>query len=385
MPRPRKLQGNIYRRTGAPTLWLWYWDRDGKRHCRPSSSADEAAARAELLQLLGRISRGEEAVPSNGELTVAAWSRRWIELRREAGKNEADNEAAHLEHHITPLLGRVRLKDLSASQVLDFVRALPMRVVATGRGERLSSTTVHRIASTLRLCMREAAKRGLIKVSPVQLDASDLPERGSPNVGEGFSEAEVLQLITDTRIPEDRRVLYVLEFLTGMRTGEAAARRWRDWDRSKEPLGALKVETSWSTKRQVEKSTKTRVRRVIPVHPTLAATLEAWQATGWERFQGHPPGPDDLMVPAKDGTPRGNSASWAAFQEDLVAVGLAPQRHYETRSTFLSLGEEAGADLASLRLLTHPSPRVAADLYRRIRVLWPKLCGAVQAIRVELL
>ena len=37
-------------------------------------------------------------------------------------------------------------------------------------------------------------------------------------------------LINDECEPEERRVLYALDFLTGMRAGEAAARRWRDLD-----------------------------------------------------------------------------------------------------------------------------------------------------------
>ena len=381
MPPPR-IAGNVYRRKDCPVFWLWYWDRAGAKQRQATHATDEAAARQELAGVLDRVRRGEDTGPGANALTVASWGRRWVELRRAAGKGEADNEAAHLEHHIIPVLGRVALKDLSTSQVLDFVRQLPARKAATGTGELLGAATVHKIAGTLRLALREAAKREVIKVSPCIWDASDLPERGSPAVGEGFSEAEVERLIFDVRVPEERRVLYALEFLTGMRTGEAAARRWKDWDQSKEPLTALRVETSWSTRRQVEKETKTRVRRTIPVHPTLAAVLEVWRAEGWARVFGATPKPEDLIVPGPGGAPRANNVSWRFFQEDLRLLELGRQRHYETRSTFLSLCEAGGADLVTVRLLTHPSPRVAADLYRRLRLLWPRMCAAVQVIQV---
>jgi integrase len=378
MPRPRTVPGNVYqRKTGR---WvIWFWDRSGKRHRCAAKAADEASARAELAAILGRMAKGEDPVAA--ELTLDAWARRWIESRRAAGKGEADNEAAHVTHHIAPELGRVKLRELSTAQVLDFVRRLPAHAAARGGGP-ISATTAWHIAGTLKLCMRDAAKRGLIPSSPCVWDASDLPERGAPAVGEGFSEAEVERLISDTRIPEDRRVLYALEFLTGMRTGEAAARRWRDWDPSRAPLGALKVDTSWSTKRQLEKATKTRVTRTIPVHPVLAELLERWRAEGWPRAHGRAPAPEDLVVPAPDGAPRANTSSWRDFQRDLAALGLARQRHYESRSTFLSLAEGGGADLATVRLLTHPSPKSAADLYRRQRILWPKLCESVRTIRV---
>ena len=59
---------------------------------------------------------------------------------------------------------------------------------------------------------------------------------------------------------------YALEFLTGMRTGEAAVRRWRDWEpRFKEELGRLVAATAYNTRFQVEKTTKTDV--VLDLEP----------------------------------------------------------------------------------------------------------------------
>jgi len=40
-------------------------------------------------------------------------------------------------------------------------------------------------------------------------------------------------------------MLYALSFLTGMRHGEAVGRRWRDWDESAMPLGAVSVATQY--------------------------------------------------------------------------------------------------------------------------------------------
>lgn len=37
-----------------------------------------------------------------------------------------------------------------------------------------------------------------------------------------------------------------------------------------------------------------------------------------------------------------------------------------------------------IRLVTHPSPRIAADGYRRFRTMWPAMCEAVSAIRLPL-
>ena len=47
-----------------------------------------------------------------------------------------------------------------------------------------------------------------------------------------FTREEVERLISDPRIPEDRRVLYGLKALAGLRHGEAAELRWRQYDRT---------------------------------------------------------------------------------------------------------------------------------------------------------
>ena len=92
------------------------------------------------------------------------------------------------------------------------------------------------------------------------------------------------RFIYDERIPWDRRVLYALEFLTGLRTGEAAIRRWRDWEPSfKGELGRIVAATAYNTRHKVEKTTKTDVEKWIPVHPALHAILVRWKAEGFDR------------------------------------------------------------------------------------------------------
>ena len=57
--------------------------------------------------------------------------------------------------------------------------------------------------------------------------------------------------------------------------------------------------------------------------------------------------------------------------------------HYETRATFKSLAMAGGAPRAELDLITHPSPREAADLSTRLEVVWPAMCRAVLAVQLD--
>ena len=70
------------------------------------------------------------------------------------------------------------------------------------------------------------------------------------------------QLISDARIPPERRVQYALKAIAGLRHGEVAGLRWRHYDPALEPLGRLVIATSYDTGR-----TNTEVTRRVPVHP----------------------------------------------------------------------------------------------------------------------
>ncbi len=100
------------------------------------------------------------------------------------------------------------------------------------------------------------------------------------------------------------KVLYALEFLSCMGTGEASARRWSDLDLTAKPLTRLEARTAWNSRMKIEKSMRTLVEKVIPVHPVLRAILEAWKAKGWKEHVGREPKADGLIVPRQDGQPR---------------------------------------------------------------------------------
>lgn len=70
--------------------------------------------------------------------------------------------------------------------------------------------------------------------------------------GAVFTRGELEQLISDDRLPPDRRVLWALLGLAGLRFGEAAALRFRHYDATLEPLGRLLIASSWHTRRREE-------------------------------------------------------------------------------------------------------------------------------------
>jgi integrase len=212
-----------------------------------------------------------------------------------------------------------------------------------------------------------------------------------------FTRDEAVTLISDPRIPLDRRVVYAFGLLAGLRPGEAAALRWRHYDATTEPLGRLLIATAYNTKRAVTKRTKTETTKSIPVHPTLATLLTEWRASGWAAMVGREPQLDDLIVPLppatveartrRSGEPfRGYDYSGKRWREtDLPMLGWRSRSLYDTKSTFITLSIEDGADPTILRdRVTHTKQkRSAFDGYDR-GPHWEATCREISKLRISL-
>jgi integrase len=299
----------------------------------------------------------------------------------------ADIEESHLQFHAFPQLGGVPLRDLTRSQLTAWVQALGARI-SDRTGEPLAPRTIHHIAGTVKRCLEEAVDAEELGENPCHWRRIHLPKKLDRQEGKrtsgGLDGWEVHALLTDERIPEDRRVMYGFDFCTGMRPGEVSARRWRDVDTTTTPLWRLDVATAHNSRHKLEKSTKTNVEKIIPIHPRLAELLRHWYTAGWAAFMGRDPTGDDLIVPRAEGGNRTDSHSNKRFKADLERLGLRGGRsHYESRATFRSLAIAGGAPDRALDLITHPSPKEAKDAYTRTDQVWPALCAAVLAVKIE--
>lgn len=173
-------------------------------------------------------------------------------------------------------------------------------------------------------------------------------------------------MISDRHIPLDRRVTYAFGLLAGLRPGEASALRWRNYDPTCEPLGKLTVALSYSTTNRKVKSTKTEAVRIIPVHPVLAIMLAEWR-TGWIVMFGREPGPDDLILPlppesaARVKREPYRDSNWTLRRWtdiDEKRLGWRHRSVYDTKSTFITLAIEDGADRDTIRdRITHAKAR----------------------------
>jgi len=368
--------GTIYRRGNK--LWAKYKGPDGAWSYTSTGLAvgQEAAARKilDLVEAQVAAGRAPEPQPPNPNwtpaprrgLTVAEWFDTW-RPRREKMRSWY-HERGRFTAYILPELGSLRLEEVRTRHLTAFIRRLR---------ETLAPRTIRTIYSAARVLFRDAVIEELIPANPCVLTQDQLgpirdkdPEWRATAI---FSRAELEQLTSDIRLPLDRRLMYGLKGLAGLRDCEARTLLWRNLDPSVEPLWRLDLI-----------QTKGGLPRSVPVHPRLAVLLSEWKLSGWAAAFGRAPLPDDLLIPRANDwrQPRREEYSQSYFLTDLEILGFRRRRGHDLRRTMISLARADGARRDVLHAVTHGTRQGIVDVYTEWP--WVTLCEAVGCMKIGL-
>ncbi len=358
--------GSVYKR--GSIWWMAYLDVAGKRQLRSTEKRDERNAR-HVLEETELIVANKGRVPAR-PATVAAWSEDW-------GKGRPQLDLGRLNNHVVPSLGAKRLVDVTQDDVRELVKSWR-------DGGKLAPRTIRNVYWAMSRMFSDAVTKGLLSKSPCVLVKGDRPKIRDKDrrwrQTAVFTRSEAQQLFTDARVPADRRTMWGLAFLAGLRLGEVSALRWRDYDPVRKPLGCLHVSSSFTRINKVEKGTKTEVTRQVPVHPALAELLAGWRATGWAKLFGRQPGEDDFVVPNREGRHLNDQNVNESRTIDFAALSMRRRRFHDARRTFISLAQDDDALPHVLKLVTHGAPASVMDLYTSLP--WAKLCDAVGRLQL---
>lgn len=346
---------------------------------------EEAAALAVLDRTEAKIAAGaEHSDPLTGRVTVERFYERWVKSREEMGVASWRDDRGRMRKHVLPVLGRLDIEKVRPRHIVDLVKRLR-------KSGALALKTVHNVYGCLAAFFRDAQLEDLISQTPCILTEHQLGVLADRDVMEGaatlYSRGDIRTLISDPRIARDRQQLYALEFFGRLRLGECLALRWRHL-KNAEPLDSLEVIRSHGAD-----TTKSRRRRYVPVHPTLAAMLAEWRLQ-WASLYDHQPGPEDLVVPVlatqgkgkrlPTGARRTKGSERQDFADDLARVGIAHRRRHDLGATFITLAENDGADPDRLAAVTHTAKRKnrgAFDSY--LRPDWPRFCAEVAKLQLS--
>jgi integrase len=366
--------GTIYAR--GRKLYVGYRDTHGKWKYAATglSVGQEKKAAKVLAMIVARIGAGaEHGERELGPLTLRRFGKQWIAKRKQRGVRNVAAEEGRLKKHVYPHVGTMILSEIRPKHIVHLVEEL--RAKGT-----LAPRSLHHVYGMLHTLFRDAQLEELVDTNPCVLGPAQLgpkedkdPEWRATAI---YTRAEVECLVSSELVPWDRQVLYALQALAGLRFGEVAGLRWRNYDGAAKPLGQLVVARSYA-----HASTKTGRPRLMPVHPVLASMLAEWKLKGWAEMLGRRPESDDLIVPSREGEMRSRHHSRNKLLDDLKRLGMRPRRGHDLRRTFITLARVDGARSDLLQMVTHNPTKNIVDIYTSMP--WPSLCAEVAKLNVQ--
>jgi integrase len=334
------------------TRWqVDYRDREGKR--RHKQFTTKANAVTFETQVRGQLAAGTH-VADSASVTVQAAGELWLERGEREGLEAGTlrQYRQHLQHHIAPLLGCVKLSRLTTPDVERFRDNLLV--------ER-SRPLARAILTSLKGIIKEAKRRGLIAHDPAADTSVSLSKRGRAKV-EIPTKEEIRALLTTaakiwpyskavrTRKGEQKiiaislRPLIVTAIFTGLRASEL---RGLTWDNVDFEEGVIQVRQRADFQNVIGQPKSEAGTRDVPMAPMVANTLRSWKLAC-------PSTPLNLVFPTENGTIHSNSNihrhCWGPLQR---RAGLSDV-----------VGQDAnGVDIRVPRLTFHALRHAAASLF----------------------
>src|SRR5215218_6929017 len=213
-------EGSIYRRkNGTWAAQYTVWTSEGRTR-RSVSGKTRAEVSRKLTEALANRNGG--LVYDAGKLTLGQYLDRWLVDSVKGTVKEATyaNYSYITRVHISPALGRLKLKSLTSAHVRTFY------------GEKarsgLSAATVKKMHVVLRKALSQAVSDGLIPRNAAQ--GVKLPRVSAPGDEINPLNSEESAAFLEAARGERLEALYMLAIHCGLREGELLALRWEDVD-----------------------------------------------------------------------------------------------------------------------------------------------------------
>lgn len=394
--KKRDLPKYLYQRGNR--IWTRIKSSDGRWVSAPTQytvNPDQTELARKHVRALLRSIEGQRDRHLPGPDSVAAYAARWLADREERGVPAVVDDRIRLTKYVLPVLGDLEMVEVRPMHARDLVRHLRALKSDSGdtKGRRLlAPRTIRHIYMTAHNMFEDALIEEVILMNPIRVKAGELPKDVDADpewrMLATFTVPEVVSLLSSPRLPPERRVMYALKALTGMRHGEAAALCWRHIDFTVTPLPRIHIVQSYCSRSGTVKGTKDEETRAVPVHPTLGLILAAWRAR-WESVYGRAPTPDDFVVPTRSFGCVHVKDAGAAMKVDLEDLGLRvdagkfrDRGGHDLRAWYKTRCVEDGADVIVIRRTTHAPPKDVDGGYERFS--WEVICRELSRLRIDL-
>ena len=319
-----------------------------------------AKTQAECKEKLARAIRENRGVPLNhtGDYTAAEWCRLWFETYSKPNirYNTAKGYEGIIEHHIIPVIGAIKLKQLSSIHIQRMYNDLKengrMPRGAKQNDKPLSNTFVRRVHAVLQAALKQAVKERLIPYNPCEncrippKDKKEMTILPPEKIGRYLQEAEKYGVLP----------MFYLELSSGLRRGELLALLWKDLNVKGRTLSVTKSVCRIDHRLVVSQpKTKNSLRLLTLPESTVQILVE--------EHEKHPDNP--YMFPSPKTGEMLDPASFRAMHDRILeAIGAEHVRFHDMRHTFATLALKNGVDVRTLsEMLGHYSAGFTLSTY----------------------
>jgi integrase len=259
-----------------------YVDQKGKRHIK--TFAKKKAADAYHATVMVEVREGRHTADSES-VTVAEAGKHWIKTGEGNSLERAtlDEYRRHLEMHIVPYLGNVKLSKLTAPMVSEFRTKLREGAPAPGQatGEARSHAMVKKVMGSLSSLLADAHEVGYVAQNVVRSLTSrkkkrtKAEQRRKLKVGVDIPTPAEVKAIVVGKLDVRRRTFMLTALFSGLRASELRGLRWEeDVDLVK---GELHVHQRADRYNKIDAPKSEAGERTVPLPPMVVTALKEWK------------------------------------------------------------------------------------------------------------
>src|SRR5262245_28285779 len=288
-----------------------YVDQHGERHIKTFAKQRDADAHHAIV---GVAVRAGTHTADSKSTTVAKAAELWLACC-DAARLERTTITAyrqHVELHIVPILGALRLTQLT----VPLIRGFEDRLRQDGR----SPAMVRKARRSLGALLADAQERGLVGQNVVRSlytrrRSRQIESNGKLKVGVDIPLPNEIRAII-AQLEGRWRPLLLTAIFTGLRASELRGLRWGDIDFKR---GELHVRQRADRYGKIGQTKSEAGERTVPLPPLVIATLR-------EHRLACPNGPLDLAFPnSKGGVDHRNSIVYRGLHPAEIAAGVVDQ------------------------------------------------------------
>jgi integrase len=274
------------------TAWVAdYFDQAGKRHIKTFPTKKGATAWLDEAKI--EVKRGIH-VPANASITVAEAGDLWLSQGETDGLEPSTlmQYRQHLEYHIKPLIGAVKLGDLSPPMVQTFRNDL----IRDGRSRAMAKKVIGSLGAILGNAMSagKVARNVVREQSRETRRQNRLDKRHEKRLQVGVdipTKDEIRAMLTHAQ--GRWRPLLVTAIFTGLRASELRGLRWEDVNLDTGELTVRQRADRWGS---IGSPKSDAGKRTVPLAPMVVNAMKEWRLAC-------PKGPHDLVFPNGKGNP----------------------------------------------------------------------------------